>query len=626
MIKNKADLRQVVKDAEASVQSEGLRIMICAGTGCVSNGSLDVYAELLDQVSKLDLPISIELEGEKISDSNVTVKKSGCHGFCEKGPLVKFEPLGLLYTGVKVDDVQEIVEDTLQVGKLVNRLVYHSPTDQKEYPKEKDIPFYKTQQRIALANCGNIDPEDIDDYLGHGGYQSLEKVLFEMDAAQVCQEITDSGLRGRGGAGFPTGRKWEFARMADADQKYIIVNGDEGDPGAFMDRSVMEGDPHRVIEGVMIGAYATGASKGYIYVRAEYPLAVKRLQKAIADAEKAGLLGENILGSGFDFDLQVKEGAGAFVCGEETALIASIEGDRGMPRPKPPFPAQSGLWGKPTNINNVETLANIPIIIEKGSEWFNMIGQPNSTGTKTFAITGDIANTGLIEIPMGVTLREVIYEIGGGIKDGKEFKAVQMGGPSGGTLTSEHLDLKLDFDSLQEVGAMVGSGGMVVMDEDTCMVEVARFFLSFTQQESCGKCTPCRVGTRRMLDILERITAGEGQPGDVEKLTHLGEQIKKTSLCALGKTAPNPVLTTTQYFRDEYEAHIEDKKCPARQCEDLATSYKIDPEICIGCGLCKKECPVAAITGEIKQKHEIDPEICIACGACEKVCPVDAIS
>ncbi|MCF8009219.1 MAG: NADH-quinone oxidoreductase subunit NuoF, partial [Halanaerobiales bacterium] len=562
MINTREELDKAVKKSKKLIKDEGLKILVCAGTGCVANGSLDVFDELKKQVKELNLPIKVELFDDKNTKDNVTVKKSGCHGFCEQGPLVKFEPIGILYRGVKKRDVEDIVNKTLNNGEIVERLLYKSP-DKKSYSKEEEIPFYVNQQRVTLKNCGNIDPEDINDYLAEDGYLALSKVLFEYTPKEVCKIVKKSGLRGRGGAGFPTGLKWNFTRKAKSDQKYVIINGDEGDPGAFMDRSVMEGDPHRVIEGLIIAGYSTGATKGYIYVRAEYPLAVKRLKKAIKDVKESNILGKNILESGFDFDLEIIEGAGAFVCGEETALMASIEGNRGMPRPKPPFPANSGLWGKPTNINNVETIANIPNIILKGSDWFSSIGQANSTGTKTFALTGDVQNTGLIEVPMGITLKEIVFDIGGGIKDGKEFKAVQIGGPSGGCLTKEHFDLPLDYDSLQEAGAMVGSGGMVVMDEETCMVEVSRFFLSFTQKESCGKCTPCRVGTKRMLDILERIVAGKGKSEDLDKLKKLAITVKETSLCGLGKTAPNPVLTTLRYFKDEYISHIEDKKCPS---------------------------------------------------------------
>ena len=624
MYNTREDLQNAVEASKKYIEDEGLKVLVCAGTGCVANGSLEIFDKLQEKVEDIDLPIKVELF-EEDNEQNISVKKSGCHGFCEQGPLVKFEPIGLLYKGVKDKDIDDIVEKTLVNGEIIEDLLYESK-EGKRFSKEYDIPFYVHQDRVTLENCGNIDPEDIQDYLAEDGYQAFSKVLFELNPKKVCDIVSESGLRGRGGAGFPTGTKWNFTREEDADQKYVIVNGDEGDPGAFMDRSVMEGDPHRVLEGLMITGFATGANQGYIYVRAEYPLAVKRLKKAIKAARENGLLGKNILDSGFDFDIKIVEGAGAFVCGEETALMASIEGNRGMPNPKPPFPAHSGLWGKPTNINNVETIANVPNIILKGASWFNSIGQANSTGTKTFALTGDVQNTGLIEVPMGISLEEIIYDIGGGIKDDKEFKAVQIGGPSGGCLTNEHLDLSLDFDSLQDAGAMVGSGGMVVMDNETCMVEVARFFLSFTQKESCGKCPPCRIGTKRMLDILERIVAGDGESGDLDKLKKLAKTIKDTSLCGLGKTAPNPVLTTLRYFEDEYIAHIEDKHCPARQCDDLIDSYVIDQNTCIGCTQCVDVCPVDAISGKVKEPHEIDPEICIVCGSCEPVCPVDAIS
>jgi NADH-quinone oxidoreductase subunit F len=624
VFKTRKELDNAIQTSKKKISKEGLQVLVCAGTGCVANGSIKIFENLKNKIEKLDLPINISLMEENTNE-NITVKKSGCHGFCEQGPLVKVEPLGLLYKGVEKKDVDSIIEDSLVEGNLIEDLLYKDQ-DGVSYCKENEIPFYINQNRITLKNCGNIDPENIEDYLAEDGYQALSEVLFELSPEKVCDIVSESGLRGRGGAGFPTGTKWNFTRQEEADQKYVIVNGDEGDPGAFMDRSVMEGDPHRVLEGLLITGYAIGATKGHIYVRAEYPLAVKRLRKAIKDAKQAGLIGENILGSGFDFEIKITEGAGAFVCGEETALMASIEGDRGMPRPKPPFPANSGLWGKPTNINNVETIANVPSIISNGADWFSSIGQENSTGTKTFALTGDVQNTGLIEVPMGITLEKIINDIGGGIREGKKFKAVQIGGPSGGCLTKEHFDLSLDFDSLQEAGAMIGSGGMVVMDEDTCMVEVSRFFLSFTQKESCGKCSPCRIGTKRMLDILERIVAGEGKPEDLEKLDSLAHTIKETSLCGLGKTAPNPVLTTLRYFKDEYKAHIEENRCPAGQCKELKNSYVIDQDICIGCTQCVSVCPVDAISGEPKEAHKIDPEICTVCGSCEPVCPVDAIS
>ena len=621
MYNTKEDLKKAIEVSQDKLNEQGLKVLVCAGTGCVANGSIEIFNKLQKKIKNLNETIKIEL----FEEDNITAKKSGCHGFCERGPLVKFEPIGLLYNEVKLEDVDDIIEKTLKKGEIIDRLLYKS-SDGKSFSKENSIPFYVNQNRVTLENCGNIDPEDIDDYLSEDGYKALSDVLFNHSPKEVCNIVSDSGLRGRGGAGFPTGTKWNFTRKEKADQKYVIVNGDEGDPGAFMDRSVMEGDPHRVLEGLIITGYATGASKGYIYVRAEYPLAVKRLQKAIDDAKANGLIGENILDSGFDFDIKIVEGAGAFVCGEETALMASIEGNRGMPRPKPPFPAHSGLWGKPTNINNVETIANIPNIILKGADWFSNIGTETSTGTKTFALTGDVQNTGLIEVPMGITLKEIIFDIGGGIKDGKEFKAVQIGGPSGGCLTKEHFDLPLDYDSLQEAGAMVGSGGMVVMDEETCMVEVARFFLSFTQKESCGKCSPCRIGTKRMLDILERIVEGKGKREDLDKLKTLAVTIKETSLCGLGKTAPNPVLTTLRYFEEEYRLHIEEKTCPSRQCKDLMDSYIIDQDTCIGCTKCASVCPVDAIFGEVRKSHEIDPDICTVCGSCVPVCPVDAIS
>jgi NADP-reducing hydrogenase subunit HndC len=535
-------------------------------------------------------------------------------------------PEGVFYCELQPDDMAEIVEEHLLKGRTVERLLFKEPMTEEQIPSYHDIDFYKKQQRIALANCGKIDPEDIDEYIALGGYEAVGKALTEMDPQEVIDAVKDSGLRGRGGGGFPTGLKWQFAKNSEGDKKYVICNADEGDPGAFMDRSVLEGDPHRIIEGMLIAAYAIGADEGYVYVRAEYPLAIKRLEKAIEDAEEYGLLGDDIFSSGFNFKLQIKKGAGAFVCGEETALMNSIEGKRGMPTPRPPYPAVRGLFGKPTNINNVETFANIPYIINEGAEKFSAIGTEGSSGTKVFALTGKINNTGLVEVPMGTTLKEVIFEIGGGIPDGKKFKAVQTGGPSGGCLTEDYLDLPIDYDSLLEAGTMMGSGGMVVMDEDSCMVDVARFFLNFTESESCGKCTPCREGTKRMLEILNRITSGEGKDGDIELLLELGDHIKSTALCGLGQTAPNPVLSTVRYFRDEYEAHIHDHNCPAGVCEDLVSSYVIDEEACIGCGKCAKVCPVDAISGEIKSPFTIDAEVCIACGACEPECPVDAIS
>jgi NADH:ubiquinone oxidoreductase subunit F (NADH-binding) len=525
---------------------------------------------------------------------------------------------------VTAEDVPEIVEEHLYKGRLVERLLYTVPNEMTKVPHYKDIPFYSKQHRVVLRNCGYINPEHIEEYIARDGYQALAKALLEMTPEKTLDEVKRSGLRGRGGAGFPTGLKWEFARKAAGDKKYIICNADEGDPGAFMDRSVLEGDPHTLIEGMLLGAYAIGADEGYIYCRAEYPLAIKRLKNAIAQAEEYGLIGDNIMGTDFSFHMHIKEGAGAFVCGEETALMASIEGKRGMPTPRPPFPAQSGLWGKPTNINNVETWANVPTVILNGADWFSSIGTEKSKGTKVFALTGKVKNTGLIEVPMGITIREIVYELGGGILDDKEFKAVQIGGPSGGCLTKEHLDLPVDYESLTAAGAIMGSGGLVVMDEDTCMVDVSKFFLEFTQRESCGKCVPCREGTKQMLLLLEKITKGEGTMEDLETLEELAHMVKRMSLCGLGQTAPNPVLTTLQYFRHEYEAHIKDKKCPAKVCPDLIT-YTIDPEACRKCGLCAKNCPVNCISGDRQTPYEIDQERCIKCGTCLEVCPFNAV-
>jgi len=589
-------------------------VLICTGTGCVSSGS-----------GKIKERMVAELE-ERGLQKEVKIVDTGCYGFCEKGPIVIVYPEGVFYCQVTEDDVSEIVEEHLLKGRIVERLLYKEPLTEESIPGYSEIDFYRKQQRIALANCGRINPESIHEYIAVGGYEALGKALTEMKPEEVIEEIKSSGLRGRGGAGFPTGLKWELTRREESDKKYVICNADEGDPGAFMDRSLLEGDPHRIIEGMAIAAYAIGADEGYIYVRAEYPLAIHRLEIALEQAAEFGLLGENILGSGFNFNLYIKKGAGAFVCGEETALMASIEGRRGMPKPKPPFPSVSGLWGKPTNINNVETLANVPYIINKGAEVFSSIGTEKSKGTKVFALTGKINNTGLVEVPMGITLREIIYDIGGGIRDGKELKAVQTGGPSGGCIPADLLDLPIDYESLTEVGAMMGSGGMVVMDDSTCMVDVARFFLSFTQSESCGKCTPCREGTKRMLEILDRICAGEGREGDLELLEELGEHIKETSLCQLGGSAPNPVLSTLKYFRAEYEAHIMDRRCPANVCEGMKAAYVIDESTCIGCTVCTRVCPVDAISGERKKPHSIDPEACIACGACAEKCPVSAIS
>ena len=589
-------------------------VLICTGTGCVSSGA-----------SKIQTVLAEELEKHNLQDE-IKVVETGCHGFCEKGPIMIVYPEGVFYCRIKPEDIGQIVEEHLLKGRIVDRLLYQELHTEASIPTYREIDFYKKQHRIVLANCGRIDPESIEEYIAVGGYEACGRALTEMTPEEVIAEVKSAGLRGRGGAGFPTGLKWEFTRQTPSDKKYIICNADEGDPGAFMDRSLLEGDPHRIIEGMIIGAYAIGADEGYIYVRAEYPLAIHRLEIALEQARKYGFLGENIFGSGFNFDLQIKKGAGAFVCGEETALMASIEGKRGMPRPKPPFPSVSGLWGKPTNINNVETFGNVPYIIKNGAEAFRSIGTEKSAGTKVFALTGKINNTGLVEVPMGMTLREVIYDIGGGVTDGKELKAVQIGGPSGGCVPADMLDIPIDYESLNEVGAMMGSGGMVVMDETTCMVDVARYFLQFTQSESCGKCTPCREGTKRMLEILDRICSGEGQPGDLELLEELGQHIVDTSLCQLGGSAPNPVLSTLRYFRDEYEAHINDKRCPANVCAGMGAPYVIDEHTCIGCSLCARFCPMDAISGEKKKPHEIDPEQCIACGVCAGKCPVHAIS
>jgi NADH:ubiquinone oxidoreductase subunit F (NADH-binding)/(2Fe-2S) ferredoxin/Pyruvate/2-oxoacid:ferredoxin oxidoreductase delta subunit len=588
-------------------------VLVCVCPACVTAGGAEVQQALKTEVERRGLA------GE------VRVVETGSRGFCAKGPIVVVQPEGILYYQVHAADVPELVEETLVKGRVVERLAYEEPETHKAIPRYDEIPFYGKQMRVVLRNCGLINPQNIEEYIAVGGYQALGKALASMTPEQVIEEVKKSGLRGRGGAGFPTGRKWEFTRDAPGDVKYIIANGDEGDPGAFMDRSLLEGDPHGVLEGMTIGAYAIGAHEGYIYVRDEYPLAVKNVGIAIEQAREYGLLGRDILGSGFDFDVKIVRGAGAFVCGEETALLASIEGHAGNPRPRPPFPAQSGLWGKPTNINNVKSWANVPVIISRGADWFNQVGTETSKGTMIFSLVGKVNNTGLVEVPMGIPLRELIFDIGGGIRDGKEFKAVQTGGPSGGCIPADLLDLPVDYERLKEVGSIMGSGGMIVMDERTCMVDVARYFLDFLKDESCGKCTPCREGIKQMLAILTRITEGQGEMADLQALETLAHVVKDASLCGLGQTAPNPVLSTLRYFRDEYVAHIEDKKCPAGVCKALI-EYYILADACTGCGLCRRKCPQEAISGERKEPHIIDLEKCIKCGVCFDVCKFDAVA
>ena len=609
------DIKQEQLKAQEELKKQGLRVLVCAGTGCVANGSLKV----IEKFKELGADVSTLTEYDKM-----TTVPTGCHGFCEQGVLVIIPDKHVTYVKVKVEDVEEIYESHIKNNKPVERLLYTDPKTHEHVHKNEDINFYAKQTRTALANCGHINAECIDEAVAVRGYEALANVLEANNPDAVIEEIEKSGLRGRGGGGFPTGRKWRFTAANKGGKSYVVCNGDEGDPGAFMDRSIMEGDPHKLLEGMAIAAFAIGADEGYIYVRAEYPLAIKRLRKAIADAEERHFLGKNIMGSEFSFTLHIKEGAGAFVCGEETALIASIEGERGMPRPKPPFPANKGLFGRPTLINNVETLANVPVIMLKGADWFASFGTETSKGTKTFALTGEVNNTGLIEVPMGTTLREIVFDIGGGIRGGKKFKAVQIGGPSGGCLTEEHLDLPMDYDSLIKAGAMVGSGGLGVMAENTCIVEVARFFMNFTQHESCGKCVPCREGTKNMLKILEKIVAGKGEMKDLDTLEELALSVKEGSLCGLGKTAPNPVLSTLKYFRDEYIAHIKDKKCPAGVCTAMK-KVVIQEELCKGCTKCARTCPVGAIEGTVKQPHHINQEKCIKCEACLTNCPFRAI-
>nr|WP_312575980.1 NADH-quinone oxidoreductase subunit NuoF [Sedimentibacter sp.] len=621
VIKEYEDLLSIADTFKRSLGKQTKKVLVCAGTGCLASGSLAIYEKIKQLVSEKGLLVDVDLLKE---EKGIGVKKSGCHGFCEAGPLVRIEPHNYLYLHVSLEDCEDIVNLTLIDNKPVERLMYRD--NDKLYKTQEEIPFYQKQTRLVLGNCGQMDAENIQEYISKEGYKAAAIALTSMDPKEICKQISDSGLRGRGGGGYIAGKKWSQVLSQDKPTKYVVCNGDEGDPGAFMDRSIMEGDPHKIIEGMLIGGFATKSSTGYIYVRAEYPMAVERLKIAINQAREYGLLGENILGSGFNFDIYINQGAGAFVCGEGSALTASIEGERGMPRVKPPRTVEQGLFGCPTVLNNVETFANVPIIILRGVDEFKKYGTKNSSGTKAFALTGNVVNTGLIEVPMGTTLRDIIFDIGGGIPNGKCFKAVQIGGPSGGCLTFDesYLDLPLSFDSLKKVGAMIGSGGMVVMDEDTCMVEVARFFMSFTQRESCGKCIPCREGTKRMLDILEKIVAGNGTVDDLQLLKDIADTVKNTALCGLGKTAANPVLSTLNLFYDEYLAHVVDKVCPAKVCKGLSTII-IDSALCKGCSKCARNCPVDAISGKIREPFVIDRNKCIKCGACIEACSFKAI-
>ena len=628
-IKNCEDLLHLSEQMKQQIYACKVRVLVCSGTGCIASGAKGVY-EKLSQLAKDDLSLEVVFAPcvshpkpiLPATNANVAVRKTGCQGFCDIGPLVRIEPEGIVYTRVKVDDCEEIFEKTIKKGIVVDRLLFE--TEKKKCLTQNDIPFYKKQTRLVLENCGNIDPENIYEAISAGAYQALAKALFNLTPEQVVAEISDSNLRGRGGGGFPAGRKWQQVSNHEG-KKYIVCNGDEGDPGAFMDEGIMEGDPHRLIEGMMIAAYACGAHVGYIYVRAEYPRAITRLKTAIEQAEALGLIDENIMGTSFSFKLYINRGAGAFVCGEGSALTASIEGQRGMPRIKPPRTTDKGLFGRPTVLNNVETFANVPVIINRGADFYKSIGPKNSPGTKAFSLTGCIKHTGLIEVPMGTKLKDVIFGIGGGVRGGASFKAVQIGGPSGGCLTNDHMEVSLDFDSLKSVGAMIGSGGLVVMDSNTCMVEVARFFMNFTQNESCGKCIPCRQGTKRILEILERIVAGKGRIEDLQQIEQLAGVIKSTALCGLGKTATQPVMSTIKNFRDEYVEHIVNKKCPAHICKAL-DEYSIDSSVCKKCSKCQRDCPVGAISGGKDAPYIINQEKCIKCGACKDTCPVGAIS
>ncbi|WP_272507451.1 NADH-quinone oxidoreductase subunit NuoF [Clostridium aestuarii] len=607
------ELRKPTYKEELMVENKKCKreILVCGGTGCQSAESQKILENLREQIVKAGI------------SNEVKASITGCFGFCEKGPIVKVDPDNVFYVKVKPDDVEDIVNEHLLNGKIVERLLYEEPTLKKKVKRQDEMSFYKKQYRIALRNCGLINPEDIRESIAERGYMALGKVLTEMTPDDIIKLISDSGLRGRGGGGFPTGKKWSLARQFQADQKYIICNADEGDPGAFMDRSILEGDPHSVLEAMAIAGYALDASHGFIYIRAEYPLAIDRLKIAIKQSREYGLLGKNILGTNFNFDVELKFGAGAFVCGEETALINSIEGYRGEPRNKPPYPAESGLWDKPTSVNNVETFANIPAIINNGVDWFTSIGTKTSKGTKVFALAGKINNVGLVEVPMGTTLREIIYDIGGGISGGKKFKAVQTGGPSGGCIPTSLLDTPIDYESLNAIGSMMGSGGMIVMDEDNCMVDIAKFYLEFTLEESCGKCTPCRIGNKRLYELLDKITKGKAEEQDLINLKELAQIVKDTSLCGLGQTSPNPILSNMRYFRDEFDAHVNGKSCPAGVCKDLL-NYQITDK-CIGCTRCAKKCPVSCISGNVKEKHVIDQDKCIKCNTCYEICPVDAI-